>query len=57
MRCIAAPVFDWRGEVVAGLSVSGPISRVSARETPRLAEAVLRAAADLSAALGADVPA
>ena len=55
MRCIAAAVFDWTGEAVAGLSVSGPVSRVSVRETPRLAEAVARAAADLSAALGAEV--
>jgi IclR family acetate operon transcriptional repressor len=54
MRCIAAPVFDWQGEAVAGLSVSGPVSRVSLPQTQRLAEAVLRAAADLSAALGAD---
>jgi IclR family acetate operon transcriptional repressor len=54
MRCIAAAVYDWTGEAVAGLSVSGPVSRVSVRETPRLAEAVARAAADLSAALGAE---
>ena len=54
MRCIAAPVFDWQGEAVAGLSVSGPVSRVSLPQTQRLAEAVLRAAADLSAALGAE---
>ena len=54
MRCIAAPVFDWQGEAVAGLSVSGPVSRVSLPQTQRLADAVLRAAADLSAALGAE---
>ena len=39
MRCIAAPVFDWTGEAVAGVSVSGPVSRVSEAETPRLADA------------------
>jgi IclR family acetate operon transcriptional repressor len=39
---------------VAGLSVSGPVSRVSETETPRLADAVTRAADELSAALGAD---
>jgi len=54
MRCIAAAVFDWTGEAVAGLSVSGPVSRVSQAETQRLAGAVTRAAAELSAALGAD---
>lgn len=52
MRCIAAPVFDLSGEAVAGLSVSGPISRVSAGQTQRLAEAVMEAADDLSAAMG-----
>ncbi|MEQ9261087.1 MAG: IclR family transcriptional regulator [Roseovarius sp.] len=54
MRCIAAPVFNWHGEAVAGLSVSGPVSRVSMAHVARLAEAVTRAAADLSAALGAE---
>jgi hypothetical protein len=52
MRCIAAPVMDLHGEVVAGISVSGPSSRVSEAETPRLAAAVTGAAATLSAALG-----
>jgi IclR family acetate operon transcriptional repressor len=55
MRCIAAPVMDLHGEVVAGISVSGPSSRVSEAETPRLAAAVTGAAATLSAALGAQV--
>lgn len=54
MRCIAAPVFDWNGEAVAGLSVSGPVSRIGDDQIPPLAEAVRRAAHDLSAALGAD---
>jgi IclR family acetate operon transcriptional repressor len=54
MRCIAAPVFDLSGEAVAGISVSGPVDRVSSSQTPRLAEAVIQAAADLSRALGAD---
>jgi IclR family transcriptional regulator, acetate operon repressor len=54
MRCVAAPVFDWNGEAMAGLSVSGPVGRVSARDLPRFAEAVARAAADLSAALGTE---
>ncbi len=54
MRCIAAPVFDLSGEAVAGISVSGPVSRVSIAETARLAEAVMEAADDLSAAMGAE---
>jgi IclR family acetate operon transcriptional repressor len=53
MRCIAAPVFDLHGEAVAGLSVSGPSSRVSRADLDRLAAHVTAAARELSAALGA----
>lgn len=52
MRCIAAPVFDFNGEAVAGISVSGPASRVSAEETDRLAKAVTAAARELTLAIG-----
>ncbi|MBY6202433.1 IclR family transcriptional regulator [Maritalea mobilis] len=55
MRCIAAPVRDLHGEAVAGISVSGPSSRVTPDDIPRLAEAVTRAAEALSAAMGATV--
>ncbi|MEO0485711.1 MAG: HTH-type transcriptional regulator BhcR [Pseudomonadota bacterium] len=54
MRCIAAPVYDWQGEAAAGISVSGPVTRVSQDATARIASEVTRAAAELSAALGAD---
>jgi len=53
MRCIAAPVFDHHSEAVAGLSVSGPVSRVSFERTQDLARHVVQAAQALSAALGA----
>ncbi|RDC70957.1 IclR family transcriptional regulator [Rhodovulum sp. 12E13] len=53
MRCVAAPVFDATGEAVAGLSVSGPVSRVTPDNAGRLGAQVARAAAELSAALGA----
>lgn len=52
MRCIAAPVFDHSQSAVAGLSVSGPTSRVSKNKTEELSRAVMQAAEDLSAALG-----
>ncbi len=52
MRCIAAPVFDVAGEAVAGISVSGPVSRVSAEDTDRLSRFVVAAAEDLSLAIG-----
>jgi IclR family acetate operon transcriptional repressor len=30
MRCLAAPIFNEFGEVVAGISISGPAGRLSA---------------------------
>jgi len=53
MRCIAAPVFDAYGEAVAGISVSGPSSRIKDDDIPRLGGEVMAAARDLSAAIGA----
>ena len=52
MRCIAAPVFDINGEVVAGISVSGPTSRVGPDMVADLSKAVVAAAQDLSIAIG-----
>lgn len=53
MRCIAAPIRNAYGEVVAGLSVSGPTSRVSPEKVEAFATHVMAAAAEVSAALGA----
>ncbi|MEP3295587.1 MAG: HTH-type transcriptional regulator BhcR [Pseudoruegeria sp.] len=55
MRCIAAPVFDHHGEVIAGLSVSGPTSRVHQDQLPELAAAVVSTARDLTMAIGGDM--
>lgn len=55
MRCIAAPVYDANGEAVAGISVSGPTSRISDDDIARLGDQVAKAARDLSAAMGAVV--
>lgn len=52
MRCVAAPVFDAMGEAVAGLSVSGPVSRMSPERAAAMAAEVRAAAARLSVALG-----
>ena len=54
MRCIAAPVFDINREAVAGLSVSGPTSRVSAAEIERLSRPVIEAAQALTLAIGGE---
>ena len=52
MRCIAAPVFDVNGEAVAGISVSGPTSRVRPESIAALVGPVTEAAARLTAAIG-----
>ncbi len=49
---VSAPVFDGSGAVVAAVSVSGPIERLGQHPERHLAVAVVKAAADLSAALG-----
>lgn len=56
MRCVAAPVFDMSGEAVAGISVSGPTSRVGREDFARLATPVIEAARALSAAIGGRAP-
>lgn len=54
MRCIAAPVFDIYGEAIAGISVSGPTSRVSQENITDLSKAVVAAANELTLSLGGD---
>ncbi|MFK7836356.1 MAG: HTH-type transcriptional regulator BhcR [Sulfitobacter sp.] len=56
MRCIAAPVFDQNAEAVAGISVSGPVSRVSLQDTERLSRSVVEAAQVLTLAIGGHDP-
>lgn len=55
MRCIAAPVFDINNEAIAGISVSGPTSRVSEAEIERLSRLVMEAAHQLTLAVGGTV--
>ena len=52
MRCIAAPVFDFNGEAIAGISVSGPTSRIEPARLEELIAPVMNAAQDLTFAIG-----
>jgi IclR family transcriptional regulator, acetate operon repressor len=52
MRCIAAPVFDINREAVAGISVSGPTSRVSEATLQALSRPVIEASRQLTQAIG-----
>ena len=55
-RCVAAPVFDSSGLIVAGISVSGPVIRMSRTRTAEMAKAVKRAALKVSRNLGYRAP-
>ena len=55
MRCVAAPVVNFFGEAVAGISVSGPVSRLTSSRIDEVAEQVVKAAQELSRGLGAEI--
>lgn len=57
VRCVAAPVSDHTGAVIAGISVSAPAYRFSTEDLHRLAPEVLRVTAELSRRLGAPLAA
>lgn len=51
VRCVAAPVFDSRGEVVCAISVSGLTSRIPTERIATLGHVVQQAAAQISGCL------
>jgi DNA-binding IclR family transcriptional regulator len=55
-RGLAAPVFSETGEAVAALAVVGPVERLSADRYGEIGDAVVEAAAQLSAELGHATP-
>jgi DNA-binding IclR family transcriptional regulator len=52
MRCIAAPIHNDAGEVVAAIGVGGPVSRISKKVVQSFLPHVIAAAAAISARLG-----
>lgn len=52
VRCVAAPIRDYTGSVVAALSISGPQARVTMARIPELSEAVRWASRAISQKLG-----
>lgn len=52
VRCIAAPVYSFRGRVVGAIGISGPAGRMTYDKFPKLAESVLDRAGELSRRLG-----
>lgn len=53
MRCVAAPILNTYGEAIAGISVSGPTSRMPEERIEEIAALVAAAAQDVSRGLGA----
>ncbi|MFW8637015.1 HTH-type transcriptional regulator BhcR [Cribrihabitans pelagius] len=53
MRCVAAPVYGMQGEVLAGISVSGPAARMPDARISEIGALVKGAAEKLSFGLGA----
>lgn len=52
VRCIAGPVRDHTGKVIAAVSVSGPVSRITKERVPELSRLVVDVSSQISAALG-----
>jgi IclR family KDG regulon transcriptional repressor len=48
VRCIAVPVFDFRGKVIGSIGISGPASRITPERLPALAQRVMEAGKALS---------
>ncbi|WP_306115953.1 MULTISPECIES: HTH-type transcriptional regulator BhcR [unclassified Roseovarius] len=53
MRCVAAPILNTYGEAIAGISVSGPTSRMPQERIEEIAALVAAAAREVSRGLGA----
>jgi DNA-binding IclR family transcriptional regulator len=51
VRCIASPIFNHLGGVVASICIFGPVSRLSALETPALGLEVLNMAREITGSL------
>lgn len=52
LRCLGAPLFNYQGEVVAAISITGPAFRITTEKIPALLKSLLREAAALSQELG-----
>jgi DNA-binding IclR family transcriptional regulator len=48
VRCIAVPVFDFRGKAVGAIGISGPATRMTPERLPALAEIVVEIGKTLS---------
>jgi IclR family acetate operon transcriptional repressor len=56
MRCVGAPVFNEHGEVMGGISISGPTVRLTDERLGELGPMVKRAAAEITEGIGGYIP-
>lgn len=52
LSCIAVPVFNHAGEIIAALSISGPVSRMQGDKLRQCRESLLKASAAISEQMG-----
>ena len=52
LHAIAAPIYDHQGHMAAALSISGPSARMPRDREPEIAQMLIAACAEISAALG-----
>lgn len=50
-RCVATPILDFQGKIVAAISISGPISRMTLQRTEEIAPLLLETSREISALL------
>jgi len=55
LRCISAPVYDETGDLVAAVSVSGPMARIVDEQVAQFGALALQAARRISAEMGASI--
>lgn len=56
VRCVAAPIRNQSGEIVAAISISGVCAEFESRQLPNFIQLVMKAGNDISARLGYSVP-
>lgn len=52
IRCVAAPIYEHSGKMIASISLSGPIIHVTHYRMPELTELILKTAKEISYQLG-----
>lgn len=52
VRCVAAPIYDYTGQVIAAASISGPAERMRPDRDPFLGEMICETCRTISASLG-----